>query len=75
MQEKNKIFLAIIIGAVIIGGCIYLGFKNDDHKSTTLVVSKLLTTISAQKSLPTIKTNSVTHNSNNSVACGASNMG
>ena len=27
MQKENKIFLAIIIGAIIIGGCIYLGLR------------------------------------------------
>jgi len=31
--EKNKIFLAIIIGAVIIGGCVYLSAQVLSHKN------------------------------------------
>ncbi|MCX6723283.1 MAG: thermonuclease family protein [Candidatus Staskawiczbacteria bacterium] len=32
MLKENKIFISIIIGAIIIGGCIYFGLKNNGLK-------------------------------------------
>jgi endonuclease YncB( thermonuclease family) len=61
---KNKIFLAIIIGAVIIGGCVYTGLK----KSEVFVAPKAPTAPSAQNPSQNVKTDLVI-----SVAtCGAS---
>ena len=40
--EKNKLFFAIIIGAVIIGGFVYLGLKNiNENNEKNVVVANL----------------------------------
>ncbi len=66
MQEDNKIFLAVIISAVIIGGFIYLGLK----KSDVVVAPKTEPPFSAPSvsSTQTAKINSVA----STAACGAS---
>ena len=74
-MKTNKIFLAIIIGALIIGTGIYFGLKNNNQKSEVLVASKLSQTNSAQNPAVKIKNNSVpvAQNPASSVTCGASN--
>ena len=63
--EKNKIFFGVIIGAIIIGGFVYLGLKNEN-----ITAPKTATQFSAQNSSAPaqIKTNSIT----NTAECGAS---
>ena len=75
--KNNKIFLAIIIGAVIIGGCVYFGLKNNNQNKTSNISSapKIQNAASPQN-LPQqtqIKANSVAQTTNtNTTACGAS---
>lgn len=64
---KNKIFLAIIIGALIIGGFIYFALQ----KPVVVIAPKAPSAPSAQNSTPVIKTNSVANTG--SAACGAAN--
>lgn len=56
MQKENKIFLAIIIGAVIIGGCVYYGLKNNQQVGGTSDVPQALYASKSVKSdiTPTI---------------------
>ena len=63
--DKNKIFLAIIIGAIIIGGFIYFGLKD----TNVAVAPESEKIISSQDQ---IKNDSVAQN-NNTAKCGASN--
>ena len=58
-----KNFFAIIIGAVIIGGCIYFGLRN----SVVVTAPKSATPISAQNSTPIVKTDSTA----STATCGA----
>lgn len=70
MNNWNKVSFAIIVGAVIIGGCIYFGMKS----SNTIVTQKAPAALSEQGLSPQtqIKTNSAA--STSSTICGAANQ-
>ena len=63
--RRNRDFLAIIIGAIIIGGCIYFGIKNNITKPEVLVAPK------TQNLTPSLKISSAPAVS--TTACGADN--
>lgn len=73
-MNNNKTFLAIIIGAVIIGGCAYYGLQNGQQKKkpSVIVTSKISSQTPMQSQPQTqIKNNSVAQSSNTET-CGAS---
>ena len=68
-SEKNKNFLAIIIGAVIIGGCVYFGLKNNNVVVAPGAPATPLPSV--QNPVKNTQTNSATNTIVNA-ACGAS---
>ena len=72
MSKDNKIFLAIIIGAIIISGGVYLGLKDsvssDLMKSPSISVAPKAKTVTATKATPkTVATLATCGASNNTI--------
>ncbi len=69
LWNKNKNFIAIIIGAAIIGGFIYFGIRANNQKSVISIAPKAQSAPSAQNLKPNLKISSTA----NSAVCGAAN--
>jgi endonuclease YncB( thermonuclease family) len=67
MQKENKIFLAIIIGAAIIGVCVYLGLQKKEAVVLPLATQSLTPAAQKPNSVPVI-------NKSNIAVCGASSQ-
>jgi len=65
--QGNKIFLAIIIGAVIIGGCLYSAVRENNITANKTIVPAIVKSYA----LTPVKANPVVEKSNTAV-CGAS---